>query len=82
LPSVFLSQLNKWNMLHFQEKQRKFEGFYIQKRNRLRDYQVRFGANIFGFITQVNEKIIEKNEYYKSGDLIGNKVLKKVTKKF
>jgi penicillin-binding protein 2 len=70
LPSVFLAQLNKLEYAAFQEKQRKFEGFYIQKRS-LRDYQVNYGANVFGFITQVNENIINKNKYYKSGDLIG-----------
>ncbi|MBF6607815.1 MAG: penicillin-binding protein 2 [Flavobacterium sp.] len=70
LPSVFLPQLNKKEFAAFQEKIRKFEGFYIQKRS-LRDYQVSVGANIFGFITQVNEAIINKIPYYKSGDLIG-----------
>ena len=70
LPSVFLSQLNKAEYAAFQEKERKFEGFYTQKRS-LRDYQVNFGANIFGFITQVNEAILNKNKYYNSGDLIG-----------
>ncbi|HEX8270784.1 MAG TPA: penicillin-binding protein 2 [Flavobacterium sp.] len=70
LPSVFLPQLNKREYAAFQEKVRKFKGFYIQKRS-LRDYQVSVGANVFGFITQVNDKIIEKNPYYNSGDLIG-----------
>ncbi len=70
LPSVFLPQLNKSEFAAFQEKIRKFEGFYFQKRS-LRDYEVDFGANIFGFITQVNENLIAKNPYYKSGDLIG-----------
>ena len=70
LPSVFLSQLNKREFAAFQEKIRKFEGFYFQKRS-LRDYQVSYGANVFGGITQVNDKLIEKNPYYNSGDLIG-----------
>lgn len=70
LPSVFLPQLNKLEYAAFQEKIRKFTGFYIQKRS-LRDYQVDFGANIFGFITQVNENIVKKNPYYVGGDLIG-----------
>ena len=70
LPSVFLSQLNKREFAAFQEKIRKFEGFYFQKRS-LRDYQVSYGAIIFGFITQANEKLIAKNPYYNSGDLIG-----------
>jgi penicillin-binding protein 2 len=70
LPSVFLTQLNKLEFAAFQEKIRKFEGFYFQKRS-LRDYYVNYGANIFGFITQVNENLIAKNPYYNSGDLIG-----------
>jgi penicillin-binding protein 2 len=70
LPSVFMSQLNKSEFAAFQEKIRKYEGFYFQKRS-LRDYEVAFGANIFGGITQVNEKLVAKNPYYNSGDLIG-----------
>jgi penicillin-binding protein 2 len=70
LPSVFLPQLNKKEYAAFQEKQRKFRGFEIVKRS-LRDYQVHVGANIFGSITQVTPKIIDKNPYYNSGDLIG-----------
>ena len=70
LRSVFLPQLNKKEFAAFQEKARKYPGVEIQKRS-LRDYQVSFGANVFGFITQVNDKIIAKHPYYKSGDLIG-----------
>lgn len=70
LPSVFVSQLNKSEFAAFQEKVRKFEGFYVQKRS-LRAYEVDYGANIFGFITQVSERQLKKNSYYNSGDLIG-----------
>jgi penicillin-binding protein 2 len=70
LPSVFLGQLNKQEYAAFQEKERKFSGFYIQKRS-LRDYQIHSGSNVFGFITQANEAVIKKNPYYKSGDLLG-----------
>ena len=70
LPSVFLPQLNKKEFAGFQEKIRRFKGFDIVKRS-LRDYQVQVGANVFGYITQVNDPIIKKNPYYKSGDLIG-----------
>jgi penicillin-binding protein 2 len=45
------------SLQHFKKK-RKFEGFYFQKRS-LRDYEVDFGANVFGFIT-VNERLIAK----------------------
>ncbi len=70
LRSVFMPQLNKTEFAAFQEKARKFPGFEIQKRS-LRDYQTNAGANVFGFITQVNDKIINSKPYYKSGDLIG-----------
>ena len=70
LPSAFLSELSKSEFAAFQEKIRHYKGFYFQKRS-LRDYNVDFGANIFGFITQVNDGIIKKKPYYKSGDLIG-----------
>ena len=70
LPSIFLPQLTKLEYAAFQEKIRKFKGFFIQKRF-LRDYQTKNAANVFGYITQVNEAIIKKNPYYKSGDLIG-----------
>lgn len=70
LPSVFLPQLNKKEFAAFQEKIRRFRGFDIVKRS-LRDYQVTAGANIFGYIQQVNDAIIKRDPYYKSGDLIG-----------
>lgn len=70
LPSVFLPQLNKKEYAAYQEVQRKFNGFYIQKRS-LRDYQVSYGANVFGYIREVSENTIKKKPYYNSGDLIG-----------
>jgi len=70
LPSVFVPQLSKEDYAGLQEKLRKFEGFYIQKRT-LRDYQTSIGANVLGDIGEVNTAIIEKNPYYKMGDLIG-----------
>ncbi len=70
LPSIFLPSLSKKEFAAFQEKIRRFKGFDIVKRS-LRDYQVHVGANIFGYIAQVNDAIIKKDHYYKSGDLIG-----------
>jgi len=70
LPSIFLPQLSKKEFAAFQEKIRKFKGFDIVKRS-LRDYQTKAGANVFGYIAQVNDAIIQKDPYYKSGDLIG-----------
>ncbi|MGB8704866.1 MAG: penicillin-binding transpeptidase domain-containing protein, partial [Gillisia sp.] len=70
LPSIIIPQLTKSEYAYLQEKMRNYEGFYIQKRS-LRDYQTKHAANVLGYIAEVNNKIIEKNPYYISGDLIG-----------
>lgn len=70
LPSIFIPQLSRMEYAVLQEKIRKYEGFYIQKRS-LRDYQTTIGANVLGDIGEVNNYIIENDPYYKSGDLIG-----------
>lgn len=70
LPSPFVPQLSKSDYAVLQEKMRKYTGFYIQKRS-LRSYQTTIGANVLGDIGEVNRSIIEKQPYYKLGDLIG-----------
>lgn len=70
LPSVIIPQLTKSEYAYLQEKMRKYEGFYIQKRS-LRDYQVDHSANVLGYIAQVNQQKINNDPYYISGDLIG-----------
>lgn len=70
LPSVVVPQLTKGEYAFLQEKMRKYEGFYIQKRS-LRDYYTEHGANVLGYIAEVNQRIVNENPYYISGDLIG-----------
>ena len=70
LPSVVIPQLTKSEYAILQEKMRNYQGFYIQKRS-LRDYQVDHSANVLGYIAEVNQKIVNDNPYYISGDLIG-----------
>jgi penicillin-binding protein 2 len=70
LPSVVVPQLTKGEYAYLQEKMRKYEGFYIQKRS-LRDYQVDHSANVLGYISEVNQKTVNDNPYYISGDLMG-----------
>jgi penicillin-binding protein 2 len=76
LPSPFVPQLSKTDYAILQEKMRKFEGFYIQKRS-LRAYQTTIGANVLGDIGEVNRSIISKQPYYKLGDLIGKQGVEK-----
>ena len=69
-PSVFLAHISKEDYGYLAEKIRKYKGFYIQKRN-LREYNTRFGANVLGFIAEVNRKNIENDSFYSNGDIIG-----------
>jgi penicillin-binding protein 2 len=70
LPSVLVSQLSKEDYAYLQEKMRKYEGFFIQQRS-LRQYETTIGANVLGDIGEVNERDINRDEYYRQGDLIG-----------
>lgn len=70
LPSVLVSKLAASTYAVLQEKMRKFEGFYIQKIN-LRKYHTDAGANLLGYISEVNDFEIQNNPGYISGELIG-----------
>ncbi|PQV51350.1 penicillin-binding protein 2 [Jejuia pallidilutea] len=70
LASPFVPQLSKEDYAVLQEKMRKFEGFYIQKRP-LRKYETTIGANVLGDIGEVNNRDIQKDPYYQMGDLKG-----------
>ena len=70
VPSIVIPQLTKDEYAYLQEKMRKFDGFYIQKRS-LRDYQTVHASNVLGYIGEVNHSLIKKDPYYLSGDLIG-----------
>ncbi len=76
LPSVFVPQLAKEEYAMLAEKMHKFQGFYIQKRD-IRDYKTDYGANVLGFIAEVNNNIIENDPYYNLGDLIGKQGIEK-----
>lgn len=76
LPYVFLSNLSKNDYAVLQEKMRKYDGFYIQRRS-IRTYQKTIGANVLGDIGQVSQATINKNSYYAKGDLIGKQGVEK-----
>ena len=76
LPSVFVPQLAKEEYAMLAEKMHKFQGFYIQKRD-IRDYKTDYGANVLGFIAEVNNNTIENDPYYNLGDLIGKQGIEK-----
>jgi len=70
LASVFLKQLAKEDYAYLQEKMFKYQGFYIQKRS-IRDYPIKYAANVLGYIGEVNESKLKKDSYYQQGELIG-----------
>ena len=68
--SVIAKQLSVENYAVLQEKLYKYRGFYVQPRT-IRKYPHRMAAHTMGYIGEVDDKIIQKNPYYKSGDYIG-----------
>jgi penicillin-binding protein 2 len=76
LPSPIVAQLSKDSYAYLQEKMRKYPGFYIQKRS-LRDYQTTIGANVLGYIAEVNQENIDEDSYYQSGELRGKTGIEK-----
>ncbi|MFZ9031524.1 MAG: peptidoglycan D,D-transpeptidase FtsI family protein [Robiginitalea sp.] len=76
LPSVLVPQLSKEDYARLQEKMRKYKGFYIEKRS-LRDYKISAGANVLGYISEVNEWDLKNNPYYELGELTGRTGIEK-----
>jgi len=69
-PSVFLKQVSSERFARLQEKLYQFPGFFVQPRT-LRRYASPVASHLLGYVGEVNEKVIEADSYYKSGDYIG-----------
>ena len=76
LPSVVVNQISKETYARLQEQMWKFQGFFIQKKS-IRDYRVNFGANILGYVSEVNNEDLIEDKYYRQGDLIGRQGIEK-----
>jgi penicillin-binding protein 2 len=70
VPQVFMNQLSSDMYGVLQEKLYKFPGFYIRNRA-LREYGYTVGANLLGYVGEVNRKDIEADDYFVSGDYSG-----------
>lgn len=68
--SIFEKQLSAATYATLQEKLYKFNGFYVLPRT-LRKYPYKIAAHTFGYIGEVDEKVISKNASYSMGDYIG-----------
>jgi penicillin-binding protein 2 len=69
-PSIFLKQVSSETYAILQEKLYKFPGFFVQPRT-LRKYPRPIAAHVLGYVGEVDESTIEKDEYYQMGDYIG-----------
>lgn len=69
-PSPFLKQMSAETYAKLQEKLFLYPGFDVQPRT-LRKYPKPIAAHLLGYISEVDEQLIRKNPYYKTGDYIG-----------
>ncbi|MDR2145595.1 MAG: penicillin-binding protein 2 [Tannerella sp.] len=80
-PQVFMSQLSADEFGVFQEKLFKFRGFYTRNRP-LREYGCKTGANLLGYIREVDKGDIEKDDYYVQGDNAGKSGVERSYEKY
>lgn len=69
-PSFFEKQISKEQTAFIQERLFRFKGFYFQPRT-LRKYPDETGAHLLGYIGEINQGQLDKDEYYAQGDYIG-----------
>ena len=69
-PSIFLRQISSVTYAVMQEKLYKFPGFFVQPRT-LRKYPRDIAAHALGYVGEVADEDIERDNYYQMGDYIG-----------
>lgn len=69
-PSPVVKQLSSQRYAVLQEHLFQYPGFYIQART-VRQYPEKVAAHVLGYVAEVDQKKIESNRYYESGDYIG-----------
>jgi len=74
--SAFEKQISSEASALIREKLYLFQGFYLQGRT-LRKYVNKSAAHVLGYVSEVNDRIIKSNPYYKSGDYIGKSGVEK-----
>ncbi len=75
-PSVFLEQISREDFGFLEEKLYKYPGFYVQSRT-LRKYPQPLAAHLLGYIGEVNNNDLNKDDYYDQGDYIGKSGLER-----
>ncbi len=67
-PSTLFKQLPK--EVKFMLDEKRLKGFYTVYRTE-RTYPRQIAGNLLGYVGEVNNRIIERDKYYKSGDYVG-----------
>ncbi|NQU84707.1 MAG: penicillin-binding protein 2 [Mariniphaga sp.] len=69
-PSIIVKQITPESYAFLQEQLHKFHGFYTQTRT-LREYPKNIAAHVLGYVGEVSGDLINKDNYYLSGDYTG-----------
>ena len=68
--SIFIKEISKQTAAKIQEQLYQFSGFYLQERT-MREYPEKSAAHLLGYVSQVPDYILKKNDYYKKNDNYG-----------
>ena len=68
--SIFIKEVSKQTASKIQEQLYQFSGFYLQERT-MREYPEKSAAHLLGYVSQVPDYILKKNDYYKKNDNFG-----------
>ena len=68
--SIFIKEISKQTAAKIQEQLYQFSGFYLQERT-MREYPEKSAAHLLGYVSQVPDYILKKNDYYKKNDNFG-----------
>lgn len=68
--SVFFKQMSSQMYAVLQEQMHKLPGFYVQART-VRQYTRPIAPHLLGYVSEVDQNVIQSNPYYKMGDYIG-----------
>ncbi|HAW52588.1 MAG TPA: penicillin-binding protein 2 [Flavobacteriales bacterium] len=75
-PTVLVSDLSAEDYGKLQEVLFKFPGYYTQPKT-LRKYPLKSASHLLGYISEVDQQIIDQQPYYKMGDHIGRSGIEK-----
>lgn len=79
-PYAFLKELSADEIAKIAPNLDRFPGFYEQVTS-MRDYPYAGGANILGYLSEVNQNEIDEDKFYRSGDNIGKAGIEKFYEK-